>query len=291
MITIQNVSKVYNKKIKALDNISFEMKKSPFGLVGPNGAGKTTLIKILASLIVNYKGSVKILDTDIKDISIKRKVSFMLDYVKYPPKVKLHKFMKFIANIRGYTGLKGDKEINWALREVGLSDHAEHDIHTLSAGMLRRFNLGCSIIGHPELIIMDEPTNSLDPSWRTKFMNLIQELNGTCNFFISSHSIEEMSNIWDNVVFINRGKIVHQLNELQDIKYLKIKCSDPMIISQFFDVKIDGEWLVILNPPNDAILKINELVKQNKIVIFEMKYDKESIKDTYESVYGEELED
>ncbi len=288
MIEVDNVTKIYDKDIVALDNISFKMTTSPFGIVGPNGAGKTTLINIFSNIIIEYSGNVEILGINTRnELELKRKVGFLLDRQNYSSDIKLWKYMKFIAKLRGITGTTAEKEIKWALQLVGLYEYRDKKYGILSAGMKKRFALGCSLIGHPELIIMDEPTNSLDPSWILNFENIIKDLNGTCNFFISSHSIDEMSNIWKKVVFINEGKIVQDL-EIQHNQYLLVKSTNNELLIEKYNADFNNGYVVIRNPSDDIIDEINDLIIQKKIRIREMKFEKPSIRETYKTVFEDE---
>ena len=173
MITINNVSKRYGRKIHALRDLNLEIGAGMFGLLGPNGAGKTTLMRILAGLIRPTDGTVHIFGQDITTGAGKRLVKSQLGYL--PQELGLYpdltgaEFLDYVAILKGIGNKQERKaQTNALLETVRIQDAANRRIKTYSGGMKRRLGIAQALIGNPKLLIVDEPTVGLDPEERVR---------------------------------------------------------------------------------------------------------------------------
>lgn len=208
MLSIHNVSKHYGN-IKALKNISIRIPKGVcYGLVGPNGAGKSTLIKMIATIIRDYKGSIQ-----FNDKKLTSTLKYKLGYV--PQDIILEENISAAGNVylfgRLY-GLKGNQlrqQAQEVLELIGLRDRSKDKVITFSGGMKRRLNIGCALMHNPDLIIMDEPTVGIDPQSRLYIFQMIEALKIDGKTVIyASHYMEEVENLCDYVAFLDRGHLI-----------------------------------------------------------------------------------
>lgn len=213
IIEVKNLKKTYANNI-ALNKISLSITKGEiFGLLGPNGSGKSTLINILSGILAFDEGSCKILNYEITNSKYKKIIQQQLGMV--PQDYCLYERLKVKENVDFYGRLYGipSNEINYrtknALKRVGLWELKNSFPTTLSGGMKRRLNIACSIVHEPKLIIMDEPTASLDPQSRDYILNTVKELNKIgCTIIYTSHYLEEIEFLCSRASILNKGKII-----------------------------------------------------------------------------------
>ncbi len=208
-ITVRNLTKLYGEE-KAIDDISFDVKTGEIlGFLGPNGAGKTTTMKIITCYMPPSAGTVTVNDCDIanKSLEVRRKIGYLpelnplyldmnvLEYLEYS--AQLHKMEK--------------SQIRQRMREMvevcGLSGVRHKDIGELSKGYRQRVGLAQAMIHDPEVLILDEPTNGLDPNQIVEIRNLIRKLGSAKTVILSTHILSEVQATCDRVIIINDGKI------------------------------------------------------------------------------------
>lgn len=205
-IDIKNLNKSY-KDLKAIDNLTFSIKKNElFGLLGENGAGKTTLIKILTTLIKKDSGEVKIFDYNLekdekeirKIINISPQDSALATNLTVAENIN---FFKDIYNI-------DDKEyISSLINKFKLNEYLNKKVKTLSGGFKRRTSILISLISKPEILFLDEPTLGLDVLARKEVWYILKELKNKCTIILTSHYLEEIESLCDNLCILKRGKL------------------------------------------------------------------------------------
>lgn len=248
IVDIKNVTKRYDDKL-AVDNVNLQIKKGElFGLLGPNGAGKSTLISMLSGLIPFDKGEIFIGEKNIKSQSVDAKKYLGL----IPQEIALYENLSGLENLKFWGsmyGLRGSelkKRIEEAIETTALKEKIKDKLKTYSGGMKRRLNIACSIMHHPEIIIMDEPTVGIDPQSRNHILEFTKKLNRDYNTTIiyTTHYMEEVEFLCNKLAIIDEGKIIAQGSK-EDIKKL---------IS--YDEKIN----IVTEDFNEAlILKLNTL--------------------------------
>ena len=205
-IKVRNVSKEINGK-KILDNINFDIYEGEIvGLVGPNGAGKSTLLKIMSGLYPNDEGLVEYYSIDLKH-NYEKAMSFVGTLIESPD---LYKNLSGFDNLELFKSMFKDvdeKRIKEIVEIVEMEKHLGKKFKTYSLGMKERLGIAASLINKPKILILDEPTNGLDPIGVKNVMNLLKEMKGT-TILISSHLLSEIEQLCDRVIFINSGKIV-----------------------------------------------------------------------------------
>ena len=207
IIELANVSKSYNE-IKAVENLSFKLKKGEIlGFLGPNGAGKTTAMKMITGYMPPDTGTIKVKNEDILKDPVKARIS-----IGYLPEnnplyldMTVAEYLNFIAEMRGIENR--EKAIDSALAKCGIKNVSHRIINHLSKGYKQRVGLAQAIIHDPEILILDEPVNGLDPKQITEIRNLIKELGKEKTVILCSHILSEVEAVADRVLIINNGKI------------------------------------------------------------------------------------
>ncbi|MBK7390702.1 MAG: ABC transporter ATP-binding protein [Bacteroidetes bacterium] len=210
-LQISNLCKTYPNGVKALDNITLNISKGMFGLLGPNGAGKSTLMRTLATLQEADSGSVMLGDIDV--LKNKQRVREVLGYLPQEfgvyPRVNAYEMLDHIAVLKGIINAKERKELVLALLErVNLLQHKKKSISGFSGGMKQRFGIAQSLIGNPQLIIVDEPTAGLDPGERNRFYNLLSEIGENVIVILSTHIVQDVKELCPNMAIIDKGKLL-----------------------------------------------------------------------------------
>lgn len=206
---IQDITKKYGKHT-ALDQINLEISPGVFGLLGPNGAGKSTLMRLLTTLLPIESGHIQ-----YGEISWNRQneVRRILGYL--PQKFSLYKHMKVHEALTNLALLKGinqntEEAVQQVIKKVNLESERNKKIGQLSGGMVRRVGIAQAILGSPKLIIVDEPTAGLDPEERIRLRNILQTVGDTATVIISSHIVEDIESLCEQVAVLQRGRILKQ---------------------------------------------------------------------------------
>lgn len=223
-LTIRNVSKTYTNGVKALDNVSLQIPPGMYGLLGPNGAGKSTLMRTLATLQDPDEGSIHLGDIDV--LRQKEEVRQALGYLPQEfgvyPKVNAEDLLDYFAVLKGITSRAARKEVvERLLKQTNLWDKRRQKLGGYSGGMKQRFGVAVALLGNPKLLIVDEPTAGLDPAERVRFLNLLSELGENSVVILSTHIVEDVSELCTNMAVINKGKILLETEPMQAVVGLK----------------------------------------------------------------------
>lgn len=214
-LKIENLSKTYSNGVHALKNITLNIPQGMFGLLGPNGAGKSSLMRTLATLQQADSGTVMLDDIDI--LNDKAQVRKILGYLPQEfgvyPKVSSYNMLSHIAALKGIAS-KGERKdlVESLLNKTNLWQFRNKSLGTYSGGMKQRFGIAQALIGEPKLIIVDEPTAGLDPAERVRFHNLLSEIGENTIVILSTHIVEDISNLCNNMAIICLGEVVAQGN-------------------------------------------------------------------------------
>jgi ABC-2 type transport system ATP-binding protein len=213
MISISCLTKTYGKKVQALHGVDLEIGSGMFGLVGPNGAGKTTLMRILAGLIRPTSGTVSVLGNDVRTekgkLAVKEGLGYLPQELGLYPDLTAFEFMEYVAILKGMSDkIERRKQLTELIETVGLSGEIKRRLRTFSGGMKRRIGIAQALLGHPQLLIVDEPTAGLDPQERVRLRNLLSEMAGRCTVILSTHIIEDISQSCNDMAILNHGQVL-----------------------------------------------------------------------------------
>jgi len=214
-LQINNLSKTYSNGVQALKDVTLTIPQGMFGLLGPNGAGKSSLMRTLATLQQADSGTAMLGDIDI--LNDKSKVRKILGYLPQEfgvyPKVSSYNMLNHIASLKGVSN-KGERKdlVESLLNKTNLWHVRNKNLGTYSGGMKQRFGIAQALIGDPRLIIVDEPTAGLDPAERVRFHNLLSEIGENTIVILSTHIVEDISNLCNNMAIICLGEVVAKGN-------------------------------------------------------------------------------
>jgi ABC-type multidrug transport system ATPase subunit len=222
-LRIENLSKTYPNGVQALKNVSLSIPNGMFGLLGPNGAGKSTLMRTLATLQDADTGSATLDGLDV--LKEKREVRKILGYLPQDfglePKTTAEDLLTHFAILKGISNPRERKQVVEALLvQTNLFEHRRKKLGGFSGGMRQRFGIAQALLGNPRLIIVDEPTAGLDPSERVRFHNLLSEIGEHVIIILSTHIVDDVSDLCTRMAIINEGTVLYTGSPLEAIHAL-----------------------------------------------------------------------
>ncbi|OQY59439.1 MAG: ABC transporter ATP-binding protein [Desulfobacteraceae bacterium 4572_88] len=210
MIEVRNLTKYFGAK-KVVDSISFQMEKGEIlGFLGPNGAGKSTTMRMITGFIPPSGGTAVVGDADIIEdsISARSKIGYLPENAPVYPDMTVHGYLDFCAEIRGFAGAERKKRVADTLEKCFLTEVRYQSINTLSKGFKQRVCFAQSIIHDPGYLILDEPTDGLDPNQKHEVRLMIQRMSADKAIILSTHILEEMDAVCTRAIIIAKGHIV-----------------------------------------------------------------------------------
>ena len=303
MIEINNLTKIFDQFI-AIDDLSFTVKEGEvLGFLGPNGAGKSTTMKLITGFLSASHGSVSIDGFDISKSPIKAKA--LMGYLpegapSYGDMTTLE-FLNFVAEVRGYRGENITRRVKHVLDEVELNSVSQQTIETLSKGFKRRVGLAQAIMHDPKVLILDEPTDGLDPNQKHHVRELIKNLARDKIVIISTHILEEVTAVCSRAIIIAQGKIVadatpaelearskyHQavsvrLSENYDL------AADLTGLAEVGDVEKDGEddmvFRILAKEGNSIFSRVSEIAQSKHWPVTEFHVSRGQLEDVFRTV-------
>jgi ABC-2 type transport system ATP-binding protein len=210
-LTIANLNKTYTNGVQALKNVNLTIPQGMFGLLGPNGAGKSSLMRTISTLQEADSGTIQLGNMDVlreKD-AVRRVLGYLPQEFGVYPKITAEMMLDHIATLKGIANSRERKETVGALLEkVNLAHVKNKNLGTFSGGMKQRFGIAQALIGNPQLIIVDEPTAGLDPTERNRFHNLLSEIGENTIVILSTHIVEDVTNLCSDMAIICQGEVV-----------------------------------------------------------------------------------
>jgi ABC-type multidrug transport system ATPase subunit len=241
------VSKTYANGVQALKDVSLTIPTGMYGLLGPNGAGKSTLMRILATLQDADAGSATLGDLDVltrKD-DVRRTLGYLPQEFGVYPRVSAESLLDHFAVLKGLTGRRARTEVvETLLRKTNLWDVRKQKLGGYSGGMRQRFGVAVALLGNPTLMIVDEPTAGLDPAERVRFLNLLSELGENSVVLLSTHIVEDVSELCTRMAIINKGQILLEAEPMQAVEQLR-GCTWRRVIAKDALAGLEREHAVI----------------------------------------------
>lgn len=268
VLELKNVSKSFGKR-KIIDNISLKVNSGEiFGFLGPNGSGKTTTIKMILRLIDSDDGEIKVNGLDNRK-QFEQAMECIGAIVENPD---MYKYMSGIDNLKLHARIRNidEKRINEVLEMVGLKDRAKDKVGKYSLGMKQRLGLALTLLHNPKVLILDEPTNGLDPAGIKQLRDILKKISHEENVavFVSSHILTEMQQMCDRVAVLDNGKIV-KIEQITNSKEEKIETIELRIKDKTKAIKILKEkFEVDAKEEKDSLLvtiqteKVPEVVRE-----------------------------
>ncbi|PWB72028.1 hypothetical protein C3F09_07185 [candidate division GN15 bacterium] len=242
IIEVGELTKVYDSRsrrggVVALDRVALQIQTGEiFGLLGPNGAGKTTLFKLLLGLVAPSSGDIQLCGYTAGDPRSRQKVGYLPENPRFPGYLTGRALLKLAGRLHGLSGEEIDARIILLLQLVDMEKWADTKIRKYSKGMIQRIGLAQSLMPDPELLLLDEPTDGIDPVGKVEFRQIFLRLKGEGRTVVlNSHLLSEVELAADRVGILNRGKLV----KLGSIEALTSKQSQFEIEADFGDELID----------------------------------------------------
>jgi ABC-2 type transport system ATP-binding protein len=278
IIRTVDLTKQY-KNLTAVDVLSFEVRRGEvFGFLGPNGAGKTTTIGMLLGLVRPSAGDAEVLGVSIRHNlhAALRRVGAIIENPAFYPYLTGSDNLRIFARISGHiNGNNAEGRIPELLELVGLSGRGTSKVGAYSLGMRQRLGLACALLGDPELLILDEPTNGLDPAGMLEMRRLIRQLaeDDGKTVFLSSHLLHEVEQVCDRVLILDKGRLIAQgdvkelLSQARGIEIRIDALEDAAVLLEkipwVIGVQKTEDRLVIDAPPERAPELLVALAGQN----------------------------
>jgi ABC-2 type transport system ATP-binding protein len=233
-LAIRGVSKTYTNGVRALRNVNLDIPRGMYGLLGPNGAGKSTLMRTIATLQEPDTGSITLgepgsapgeaIDVVREKDRVRRTLGYLPQEFGVYPSVSAERLLDHFAVLEGFTDRAERRRVVEALlRQTNLWDVRRERLGGYSGGMRQRFGIAVALLGDPSLIIVDEPTAGLDPAERVRFLNLLSELGENSAVILSTHIVEDVSELCTRMAIIDRGEILLEAEPLGAIEEMRGK--------------------------------------------------------------------
>lgn len=285
MLEVRSVSRHYGD-FKAVDDVSFTVNQGEIvGLLGHNGAGKTTIMKMLSGYLEPDSGSIHFRGHDIvgDTAPLQRELGYLPENLPVYPELSVASCLDYAAEVKGLTGDEKRRAIRDALAATDLSDRLLSSISTLSRGLKQRVGVAQAILGQPSLLILDEPTNGLDPAQTESMRALIRRLSENATIILSTHIMQEVEAMCDRALIVRRGQLAvdASLAQLQQGAGIQLRCTaDAERLRQLLTpldwfegvakTTAEGSFLVTLkagHPAEDAIAEALPLLVNAGIAV------------------------
>lgn len=299
MIEVVGITKNFDQ-IRAVSNVSFTVEEGQvLGFLGVNGAGKTTTLDILCGCLGPDEGSVKICGYDIG--TDPRAAKSLLGYLPDDPPLHLdmtvYNYVRYVAEIRRVSHKKSDKSVKLALDKLGLLESCQRIIGNLSKGYRQRVGIAAAIVHEPKVLVLDEPTEGLDPSQISNIRELIKELSSDHTILLSSHILSEVEAMCDRILIIDRGQIVaggthgelkEQINKKSHQFKVTIKERSSNLVEVLrgfdydFDFKVLDEHTILLTMVDEKNLDVVlSVIVSNKFGLRSLHHYKSSLEEIF----------
>ena len=223
-LVIKDLTKIYKNGVKAIDNLTIEIGTGMFGLLGPNGAGKSSLMRTIATLQSPDAGSIMLGDINVLEdqMSLRKVLGYLPQSFGVYPKMSAENLLDYFATLKGISD-KNERSaiIKEVLEITNLYDVRRKYVAGYSGGMKQRFGIAQLLLNNPKLIIVDEPTAGLDPAERHRFLNVLREVGTNCTVIFSTHIVEDVKELCNEMAILNGGRILKHTTPIQATKEIE----------------------------------------------------------------------
>ena len=301
MIEIDHLTKRFGP-ITAVDDVSFSVAQGEVvGFLGPNGAGKSTTMKMATGFLRPTSGTARICDFDVLEdpIEVKQRIGYLPEGAPMWPDMTTAAFLRFIARVRGFDGAEVDEKIAQAIDKTQLASVLEQPIDTLSKGYKRRVGLAQALLHDPEVLILDEPTDGLDPNQKHEVRELIHGMSDDKAIVVSTHILEEVEAVCSRAVIIAKGRIVADdtpeelLKKAPDHNAVIIRAADLAAVrAALSDVDgVDGiedhdQARISVRPKSDApvVDAVGAALREKGVAVDEIRVERGRLDDVFRQI-------
>lgn len=289
ILTIKNLDKVYNKKVHAVKNVSFEIYKgNVYGILGPNGSGKSTTLGIVLNVVNKTSGEYQWFNGNLETHDALKKVGAIIERPNFYPYMTAEENLKLVCEIKSIPLTK----VYEKLELVGLLDRKDSKFRTFSLGMKQRLAIASALLNDPEILILDEPTNGLDPQGIRQIRDLIKIIasQGT-TILLASHLLDEVEKVCSHVVVLRHGEMLYQGSvdgmlssegffelKSENLNLLKEKLTQHAAVENILQ---EEDKLVVHLKENLEAKDLNEYLFKNGIVLQHLVKRKNSLEEQF----------
>ena len=304
-IRLDNVSRYYGE-VLGINKISVDIFTGITGLVGPNGSGKSTLMNIICGMIRADQGSATVLGQPVwNNLDLRRRVGYCTQIDHFYERFSGLQFLESVLSLHGRDRFWSGGSAIEALEQVNLLEDKDRTLATYSKGMRQRIKVALAIAHQPDILVLDEPFNGLDPVGRRQMMQLFGEYSREGRtVLISSHILHEIEQMTDQILMMSNGYVVAE-GQVQDVRELLrshpfkilVRCSDPRRLAALMfamdgvsSVQMEDEDSMILQTadPDDFYLRFNEVILENEIEVHLVTMADENVQSIYQYLSGRE---
>ena len=289
ILSINNLNKIYNKYVHAVNNVSLEIKKgNVYGILGPNGSGKSTTLGIVLNVVNKTSGTYSWFGGKLETHEALKKVGAIIERPNFYPYMTAKQNLELVCKIKNIDYSKVQEKLTL----VGLVDRENSKFNTFSLGMKQRLAIASALLNDPEILILDEPTNGLDPQGIHQIRDIIRLIasQGT-TILLASHLLDEVEKVCSHVLVLQKGKILYTgtvdgMSSNEGYFELQSENNDTLIgVIQAHPaiekvVAVEGKVLVYLKNPLDAA-ELNKYLVQNNIFLNHLVKRKSSLEDQF----------
>ncbi|MDX9977943.1 MAG: ATP-binding cassette domain-containing protein [Candidatus Cloacimonadales bacterium] len=305
MIRIESLSKEYGD-IKAVKNISLVIKQGEItGFLGPNGAGKSSTLKIIAGYNKASSGRVYINEQniEIEPENTKKLIGYLPELNPLYSEMTVFEYLKFVCEVRGIKGSEFNAKLKEIADKCGIKERLNQQISTLSKGFKQRVGLAQAIIHDPPILILDEPTNGLDPNQIIEIRSLIRELGKNKTIILSSHILQEVQAICDRIIIIHQGSIAAdapkeellksvQKRQTISLEFTLVDITEDDLITHFPFItvkrfeKMEKSIVVVCETTStkDIRFELSKYLNSLKATILGLKYEEKTLEEVFHNV-------
>ena len=309
MVQLEMLAKNFGP-LRAVDAVSFSVSRGEVvGFLGPNGAGKSTTMRMLTGFVTPSSGTAKVMDFDVvrQPIEVKKRIGYLPEGAPGYADMSVENFLAFVGRVRGFKRKELRERVVAAAEKTSLMDVMYRPIETLSKGYRRRVGLAQAILHDPPVLVMDEPTDGLDPNQKFEVRRLIEEMAGDKAIIISTHILEEVDAVCTRAVVIAGGKIVADAepemlkrnSPLHNAVRINLNAEDEQRlrglvsgVAGMGEVRTTGrghgmvQLLAVPRESKDLLGPINALIRKHEIAVNEVALQHGSLDDTFRQLTG-----
>lgn len=289
ILKITNLNKIFNKHLHAVKNVSFEIKKgNVYGILGPNGSGKSTTLGIVLNVVNKTSGDFEWFEGKVATHDALKKVGAIIERPNFYPYMTAKENLELVCKIKGTSLSKVDEK----LELVGLLERKNDKFRTYSLGMKQRLAIASALLNDPEILILDEPTNGLDPQGIRQIRDIIKVIasQGT-TILLASHLLDEVEKVCSHVVVLRKGEMLYQgtvHNMIENNSFFELKSNDMLRLKTVLDehsfventIEEDGKLLVYLKQ-DIAAQELNSYLFEQNIVLEHLVKRKNSLEEQF----------
>jgi ABC-2 type transport system ATP-binding protein len=289
ILSIKNLKKIFGKKIHAVNNVSFEIQKgNVYGILGPNGSGKSTTLGIVLNVVNKTSGEFSWFNGTMETHEALKKVGAIIERPNFYPYMTAQENLELVCKIKDIPFTK----VTEKLELVGLVERKDSKFKTFSLGMKQRLAIASALLNDPEILILDEPTNGLDPQGIRQIRDIIRLIasQGT-TILLASHLLDEVEKVCTHVVVLRHGKMLYQglVDEMASNEgFFELQANDNSLLMQVLNnhpsvkkcVEEEGKVIVNLKGKLEAE-ELNQFLFENKVILSQLIKRKHSLEEQF----------